>query len=308
MVARRTLVATTVKNTPVHAALLASFSRHLRAEGKEPKTEETYLESSRMFLRFAEDENLPAIANIKREHIELWLASLYAKFARATVRNRFVGLQQFMHWLIDEGEIRSNPMDRIKRPVLDETSKDVVPSNELLKAFAALEKQKRWRDCAVLAIFYDTGIRETELADSLTDNLDMETGYLVLPKTKNKSRRTVRVSPKGLRYIDRYFRTPRKQPEWLINGLRGKMTGSGLYQLVRSIFEAMGYKALIGPHDLRHTSATHAAGEMDEAQLMRLYGWKDREMARHYTEQVQDKLALDAHRRASPLERLYRKE
>ncbi len=109
--------------------------------------------------------------------------------------------------------------------------------------------------------------------------------------------------------MDRHLRQRRLQPEWLITGHRGKMTGNGLYQVVRGIFEEAGFNVLIGPHDLRHTSASHVAlgGELSESAAMKLYGWKKPEMWRHYTEQVREEAALDAHRKASPLESLPRK-
>lgn len=301
--------ASRAKNTPSHAALILSFERHLRADGLEPTTIRHYSGASQHFLNFAEEQGLPSVTDATREHVELWLDSLYSGgYARASVRNRFVGLNIFFKWLLEEGELprKQNPMEYIKRPKLEETRKDVVAKADLARVFDRLEKDKRWRDCAILAIFYDTGIRETELANTLVENVDLDAGVITLPKTKNHSMRKLAISPECVRYIDRHLRQRRLQPEWLITGHRGKMTGNGLYQVVRGIFEEMGFKALIGPHDLRHTSASHIASEIGEAQMMRLFGWKKPDMARHYTEQVQEQLALDAHRRASPLEGLPR--
>ena len=75
---------------------------------------------------------------------------------------------------------------------------------------------------------------------------------------------------------------------------------------MRRTFEAAGSTATIGPHDLRHTSATHVAGAISEADMMALYGWRDAEMARHYTAQARERLALEAHANASPLANLLR--
>ncbi|MCC6387949.1 MAG: site-specific integrase [Dehalococcoidia bacterium] len=79
-----------------------------------------------------------------------------------------------------------------------------------------------------------------------------------------------------------------------------------IHDLVRRTFEAAGATATIGPHDLRHTSATHVAGAISEADMMALYGWRDADMARRYTAQARERLALEAHERASPLANLLR--
>lgn len=294
------------ENTSLDTALVNSFKLSLRADNKSPQTQRHYLGAVSQFVEFCNAQGLPPLANIYREHVELWLVSLYARLAVASVRNRFVGLQQFYKWLREEGEIDHDPMERIKRPVLEETSKDVVPANRMAEVFTHLEKAKDWRMCTILAIFYDTGIRETELANTLTKDVDLEHGELLIPRTKNKTQRTIPLTPKVVRYIDRYWRTPRKEPEYLINGkYTGKMTGKGLYQAVRFFFRDLGYPAIIGPHDLRHTSATTLAlNGMEEAKLMKVFGWKDVKMARRYSAQAQQKIALDSHRLLSPMENL----
>jgi site-specific recombinase XerD len=305
MPAAKQPVARRAKNTPSNGDLLISFERHLKAENKSAQTRNHYLGASQHFLNYCQEENLPEAVNVTREHVELWLASLYEDYAVASVRNRFVGLHQFFKWLQEEGEITRDPMERIKRPVLEETRKDVVPPQSMAKVFAYLEKDKRWRDCMVVAILYDNGMRETELAETLVANVSLDAGTIFIPKTKNKQQRTVPISPKTVRYIDRYYRLRRRHPEYLVNGQFGRMTANGIYQLVRGLFEEVGFPARIGPHDLRHTAATTLAlNGMDEAKLMQIMGWKDAKMARHYTAQVQQKIAIDSYRALSPMENL----
>lgn len=308
MPAAKTLLARRQQNSLSNTDLLNSFELHMNAEGKSEHTKTHYLGATQHFLNYCAAENLPGLANVSREHVELWLSSLYKDYASATVRNRFVGLQQFFKWLLDEGEITRSPMDRIKRPVVDETSKDIVPASVMGTVFSRLEKAKGWRECAVLAIFYDTGMRETELADTLTVNVSLQAGEIFIPKTKNHEQRTVAIGPKTVRYIDRYWRTPRKAPDYLVSGHRGKMTGNGLYQLVRSIFEDMGFPAVVGPHDLRHTSASALKESgMEDSKVMRLMGWRDPKMVRRYSAQVQQKIAIAEHRLMSPMENMPRR-
>ncbi len=288
--------------------LLVSFERHLRAERKDPDTIAHYVGASQQFLDYCLAEGLPAVENVTREHVEMWMEALHERYRPHTVRNRYIGLRIFYKWLTEEGEIERNPMARIKPPSVEESPKDVVSAENMAKVLAYLEKAKRLRDCALIALLYDTGMRAGELADLRTENVNLDTGVIFIPKTKANRVRTVRLSPRGIRYVDRYLRRARADGEYLLNGPRGKLTRSGIYWAVRKAFEEVGVPGTIGAHDLRHTSASHVAesGLMSESDAMALYGWTDPEMFRHYTGQARAKAALDAHARSSPLERLSR--
>ncbi len=293
------------------SGLLRSFEIHLNGDGYEAATKAHYLGATREFKRFCQEEGLPSLAKVRREHVELWMGHLRnsissrgTPYSSATISNRFKGLLPFYAWLEEEGEIRTNPMAKIRRPVLDETRKDIVSVDVLGQAFAFLEKKRRWRDCAMLAVLYDTYMRASELAECLLENVNIETGLILIPKTKNHKMRTVRLSPQSVRYLDRYLRRPRSAPEYLLNGHQGRMTGNGIYQAVRHIFEEIGMKPLIGPHDLRHTAASHVVGKMTETEMMTLFGWQKPDMARHYAAQALEGAALKAHERVAQMDNL----
>ena len=297
------------KRRPEHKTpppLLASFRRHLAAEGKAEQTIAHYVGGARQFLEFIESEGLPDLPGIRREHVELWIEGLFRRYRPASVVNRYNALRMFTSWLVEEGEIRRDPMERIKRPAIPESPKDVVDEATMSRAFAHLEKLKRHRDLALLALLYDTGMRASEVAESRVENLDLDRGVLLIPRTKNREVRTVGLAPKTVRYLDRYLRQKRREPDWVFNGPKGRLTRSGVYWAVRGVFEELGHPAIVGPHDLRHTSATHAVGHMSEAAMMTLYGWSDSAMPRHYAKGGLLRAALEEHRRSSPMERLGR--
>ena len=300
------------------AKLLASWERYLRQRNRRPATIADYSGAVRQFFFFAEDEHFPGPLEITREHVSQWIEHLYAHYPSvASVRNRYMGVRHFYDWLVTvEEEMAVNPFGdaqnrRVKPPEIEEKAKDVVSEENMRKASARLDNANRWRDAALLAVLYDTGMRASELADLPTEALDMETGVIMIEKTKGKRIRYVRLSPESLKYLDRYQRKPRADEAYLFNGTtgRGKLTRSGVYGVVRTIFEEMGIPN-IGAHDLRHTSATHVAlsGVMSESDAMELYGWKEPDMWRHYTAQARKSAALKAHEAASPMARLSKKK
>jgi len=266
------IASTTVGGSPYVAAeaLLRSYERHLRAENKRPDTIEHYVGASRQFLDLCRVERLPGIEHITREHVEMWLGRLHETYRPHSVRNRFVGLRQFLRWLVAEDEIERDPTAPIKAPRTDQVIKDVAAPEEMAAVFKLLdriardrkaprgERARAERDALVIAMLYDTGMRANELAGLRTEHVAQDTGLVFIATSKNHRSRVVRLSPAGLHYLDRYLRHLEAEPEYLLGGKRGKMTRSGVYQVTTSRFAEAGVTGrVIGPHDLRHSSATH---------------------------------------------------
>jgi site-specific recombinase XerD len=304
------MAANTSLPVPTLAAegLVKSFERHLKAENKRKATVDHYVGAVRQFLAFAEAANMPPVENLAREHVEEWLETLHQSYKPHSVKNRFVGLRIFFRWLLAEDEIKRDPTARIKMPAVDEVKKDVVSPQDVARVLNMLTKVGRHRDAVVIALLYDCGLRAGELADLRLVNVDLEAGVIFIERSKNRGTRAVGLSAEAVRYVDRYTRRHPRRTEYLVEGTRGKLHREAIYWLVRDAFAEAGVKAVIGPHDLRHTSASHVAlaGGLTESQAMSIYGWTDPDMWRHYTRQVQGQAALEAHRRTSPLARLAR--
>lgn len=291
--------------TPIDSRLVASFERHLRALNRSPNTIAHYKITLRMFTAFLVAESMPGLLDASREHCELWLVALQAQYRPHSVRSYYIDLRAFYTWLVDEDEIKKSPLERVKAPAVEESPKDIANPADIGRVLSLLEKKKRWRDAAVVAMFYDTGMRATELADCLRDNVDLDNGMIRLPHTKGKRVREIHLGAKAVLCLDRYLRREKRESEWLILGRTGtKLSRTGVYRIVVRCFAEAGVKAVIGPHDLRHTSASHVADKLPESQMMALYGWTNANMARHYAGKAIAKAAIETHKRISPLDNL----
>ena len=96
-------------------------------ENLSPQTFEAYLGATKHFRNYLIDQGMPlGVPDIRREHIEMFVAHLLECWKTATDHNRYRGCQSFFKWAAQEGEIKEYPMAHMKPPKLPENLPPVL--------------------------------------------------------------------------------------------------------------------------------------------------------------------------------------
>lgn len=294
-----------------YLALLASFERTLRADNKSPRTIQTYGEATALLGQFLADHGMPSeVRGIERAHVEAFMIEELAHFSPASALNRYTGLRAWFRWLLEEGEIAENPMARMHPPAQPETPVP-FPDEDAIRAILTTcstgKDFRSRRDLAIIRLLLDTGMRRQEIARLHVSDINLDTNVAVVRHAKFNRVRNCPFGRKAALALDRYLRMRAghalvELPDlWL--GRNGPMTESGVYQVVRDRAAEAGY-AGVYTHLWRHNFAhMWLASGGQESDLMRLAGWKSRQMLQRYGASAADERAREAYQQRSPGDR-----
>ncbi|HEY3335194.1 MAG TPA: tyrosine-type recombinase/integrase, partial [Candidatus Limnocylindrales bacterium] len=224
--------------------LATSFARTQKAEGKSPHTIKLYGDCILRLIRWCEDDP----SNLTRRNLTDFYAVRAETVAPATVWTDWKVHRVFLQWLVDEEELTSHPMARMKAPRQPSRPVPVLSEQDIARLLAACSGRLRRdkRDLAIIRLALDTGARRGELAGLTVADLDLDENVVRL--TGKGKTRIVPFGSKTAMVLDRHMRA--NSPTGSLFGL----TPSGMSQMFKERARAASLPAAHF-HMTRHTVA-----------------------------------------------------
>jgi len=223
-----------------------------------------------------------------------------------TVAHYYNCLRIFFSWLKREDFISENPIARISKPRKEQKVIRALSTEQIRALFKLCPSKTSTgaRNLAIVMMLLDSGMRVSELANLQLDDIDPESGAILIRQAKGKKQRVVRIGSATQKAVWRYRTLHRKgDSDRLFLGIHGRPLDSDAIEL---IVRRLGKKAgILGvhAHRLRHTFAiSFLRSGGDVFSLKYLLGHSSLTMVANYLSSLSSEDAIRAHKRFSPLD------
>jgi integrase/recombinase XerC len=232
--------------------------------------------------------------------IRSWLASLkQQKIASKTINRKISTLKSFFKFQLKQGKVRVNPAAAIASLKISKRLPSFVAQKDINTLFNYVEFPDTWEGKTarlLLTIFYQTGIRLSELINLKELHIDKSNGTLKVLGKGNKER-IIPVNNELLSQIKIYMSekmtTPADtaNPFLLVNKNGKKLYAKYVYNAVKKYLGNVSTNERKSPHVLRHTFATHLTNNgADINAIKELLGHSSLASTQVYTHNSIDKL------------------
>jgi len=243
--------------------MLEQFLTYLNTEKRvSDHTSTAYKNDIQSFLKFVVVDSEEDLIELTYQNIRGWIVELINNNnSNKTVNRKLSSLRTFFKWAQKHQIIKINPMLKIRGPKQEKRLPEFVKEEDIEmenldalfpKGFSGL------RDRLIIEVFYQTGIRLSELIELKQVDFDNEK-IKVLGK-RNKER-MIPLTALLSQQIEDYLNSPVYQDENIeyifITDKGNKVYPKFVYRKVNYYLSMLTNLSKRSPHVLRHTFATH---------------------------------------------------
>ena len=273
-----------------------SFIKYLSDErNRSQRTVDSYGFAVRDFQTFYRslDDQL-TWDNVTSDAVREWIAYLSEEGkSEATINLYLSALRTFYHYLMIVGLVQKNPVGKVQGPKKKKRLPAFVKEadmNRLLDEVTFTDDFCGVRNRLMILMFYETGLRRSELVSVRDADIQLEAGILKVTGKRNKQR-LIPLTPELTNEIQHY-RTVREEK------FRGVQTGDCFFQsnwgrnmtsgevgtIVRNTLATVTSQQRRSPHVLRHSFATSMLNHGADLQaIQQLLGHESLETTQIYT-------------------------
>jgi site-specific recombinase XerD len=288
--------------------LISRYITHLQSErGLSENTVNNYVRDIRKLTKWF---RRPITEITCKDITQFSVVKLGAGINGRSVRRHLAAFRSFFGFLIDDEEIKRDPTVGVPKPRYTKPLPGIARQADVESMIAALgESSINIRDRAMLYLFFGSGLRESELADLMLKDIDLDRGVVKIWGGKGKKDAILPLSGSAIDALHRYLAAarpilaeygfgaklvlnpsrqaleqrakrakkramnPKEPSRYLFIGRRTaqKLTRMQVYNRVRAAGRVLG--RTVSPHQLRHGYATslveNGADILDVQTLMR---------------------------------------
>jgi integrase/recombinase XerC len=246
--------------------MINQFLDYLRYErNASPQTVQTYEESLRAFesyLTFRDNEL--SMDSVDTDLIRDWMESLMDKGNSAsTINKNLSALRSFYRFALRRGLVKKDPAHAVTGPKKSKPLPQFLREGEMDRLLDGLEWDSSFNNVrarTILLLFYEAGLRRSELIGLDDKDVDFEAAQLKVTGKRNKQR----IVPFGAELAEtlKNYKAKRQEEFGQTNGAlflsdKGeRISGTMVYQIVRKYLSMVTSLKKRSPHVLRHTFAT----------------------------------------------------
>ena len=292
--------------------MIDQFLDYLRYErNASPQTVQTYEESLRAFdsyLTFR--DNGLSIDSVDTDLIRDWMESLMDKGNSAsTINKNLSALRSFYRFALKRGLVKKDPAHAVTGPKKSKPLPQFLREGEMDRLLDGLEWDSSFNNVrarTILILFYETGLRRSELVGLDDKDVDYDAAQLKVTGKRNKQR----IVPFGAELAEQLksYQTVRQEKFGETSGAmflsdKGeRISGEQVYLIVRKYLSMVTSLKKRSPHVLRHTFATamlnNGAGLESIKNLLGHASVSTTEIYTHTTFEQLKRIYKEAHPRA----------
>lgn len=250
---------------------LARFLVHLETERRlSPNTRRAYARDIEGFAEGIERRrDRPArVRDLTVREVRAALAELHGERTASTIGRKLSALRTFGEFCRREGLLEENEVALIRRPKLGRKLPVALPVEDITTMIDGPQRIGAigLRDKALLEVLYGAGLRVSEAVGLDAGHLRWDGPQLMVRVVQGKGGKD-RVVPLGTRAaaalrewlaVRDELASPRSPSAALFLGARGGRLGSrAAREIVYRRCQSTGARAVVGPHGLRHSFASH---------------------------------------------------
>ena len=238
-------------------------------------------------------------------HVRSYMVHLLdSKLAKSTVARKVSSIKSLYKFMKKEQLISSSPIQLLETPKLDSRLPVFLKEEEVVNLFEEFKFEDSFsgkRDKMILYLFYQTGIRLSELIG--IKDVDVRNGELKVLGKRNKER-IIPLSNKIQPLIDQYLNLKDelgfKKKYFFVTDNGNKLYEKFVYRKVNYYLSMVSSKQKKSPHILRHTFATHMLNNgADLNSIKEILGHENLSATQVYTHNTFQKLK-SIHKQSHP--------